>query len=239
MMYESDEGVRMAGMSGWVPAAPQSRTTHVLEVLKSAILNGELAPGQALVEADIAARLGVSKTPVREALKSLEGTGLVVIRPYTGAIVRIFGDEDAAAIYDMRLLLEPEAVRRSVASRADLGEAAAAWERSQAAADGSERSIANREFHRALYRHCGNPLLIRTLDGLSDQIALISAGSWARSASWPHEAEEHARILDLARTGDADGAAALVRDHIAGFARRHIAVPAEDHGHHTGEEATT
>ncbi|WP_291043084.1 GntR family transcriptional regulator [Herbiconiux sp.] len=205
--------------------ATTSRTTHVLEIVKNAILNGRLAPGQALVESELASQLGVSKTPVREALKTLEGTGLVVIRPYTGATVRVFSDDDAVAIYDMRLLLEPEAVRRSIEAGADLDEAAGALERARAAGDGSGRSIANREFHRALYRHSGNPLLLQTLDGLRDQIALISAGSWARHASWEQEAGEHDRILAAAREGDAEGTARLVREHIGDFARRHIAAP--------------
>jgi DNA-binding GntR family transcriptional regulator len=204
------------------PISASSRTAHVLEVIKGAILNGELAPGQSLVESELAGRLGVSKTPVREALKTLESTGLVVIRPYTGTTVRAFTDDDAVAIYDVRLLLEPEAVRRSVASGASFDDAADALARARAAADGSERSIANRDFHRALYRHCGNPLLLQTLDGLRDQIALISAGSWARSASWQHEALEHGRILEAARSGDADGTARLVHQHIGGFARRQI-----------------
>jgi DNA-binding GntR family transcriptional regulator len=204
------------------PIETTSRTAHVLEVVKSAILNGQFAPGEALVESALAGRLGVSKTPVREALKSLEATGLVSIRPYTGVTVRVFSDDDAIAIYDMRLLLEPEAVRRSVASGADLSDAATALARAEAAESGSERSLANRAFHRALYRHCGNPLLIRTLDGLRDQIALISTGSWARHASWQREAQEHAGILEAARSGDSEGAARLVREHVADFARRQI-----------------
>jgi DNA-binding GntR family transcriptional regulator len=215
----------MTVTSTWEPVAAGSRTTHVLEIVKNAILNGQLEPGQALVESELASRLGVSKTPVREALKTLEGTGLVVIRPYTGATVRVFSDDDAVAIYDMRLLLEPEAVRRSIAAGADLDEAADALAKAREAGDGSGRSIANRAFHRALYRNSGNPLLLQTLDGLRDQIALISAGSWARSASWEQEAGEHDRILEAARTGDAEGTARLVREHIGDFARRHISAP--------------
>lgn len=207
------------------PISSTSRTSHVLETLKTAILNGHFAPGDPLVESELAGRLGVSKTPVREALKTLEGTGLVVIRPYTGATVRVFSDADAVAIYDIRLLLEPEAVRRTVASGAALDEAASALTRADSAESASERSLANREFHRALYRHCGNSLLVQNLDGLRDQIALISSGSWARDASWRREAEEHARILDVSRAGDAVQAEQLVRAHIGDFARRHI-VPA-------------
>ncbi|GAA2314911.1 GntR family transcriptional regulator [Nonomuraea roseoviolacea subsp. roseoviolacea] len=198
-----------------------SRTAHVLETIEAAIVNSRFKPGTTLVESDLAGQFGVSKTPVREALKALESTELVVIRPYTGTIVRELSDEDALGVYDMRLLLEPEAVRRGVAAGADFSEAARALERAARAGDASERSIANRDFHGALYAGCGNPLLVRTLDGLRDQTALVSTSSWSRSPSW-EEAEEHAAILDRVRAGDADGAAGLVRRHIEGFVARHL-----------------
>ncbi|MDR8412340.1 GntR family transcriptional regulator [Nonomuraea sp. 3-1Str] len=204
------------------PGALPSRTAHVLETIKAAILNGRFKPGTPLVESDLAGQFGVSKTPVREALKALESTGLVVIRPYTGTTVRQLSDEDALEVYDMRLLLEPEAVRRSVVAAADFSEAAQSLDRASQAADASERSIANRDFHRGLYAGCGNPLLVRTLDGLRDQTALVSAASWSRSPSWEEEAEEHAAILAKVREGDGDGAATLVRRHIEGFVARHL-----------------
>src|SRR5438105_5740775 len=71
----------LTGAAGALP----SRTVAVLEAIKHAILAGELSPGQALVETDLAERLGVSKTPVREALKTLAGAGLVTMSPYKGA----------------------------------------------------------------------------------------------------------------------------------------------------------
>src|ERR1700728_227476 len=91
-----------------------SRTEAVLDAIKRAILSGELTQGQPLVETDLADRLGVSKTPVREALKTLAGAGLVTMSPYKGAAVRVVDADAARAIYDLRLLLEPEAVRRAV-----------------------------------------------------------------------------------------------------------------------------
>jgi DNA-binding GntR family transcriptional regulator len=202
------------------PTAAPSRTAQVLEVIKGAILSGDLPAGRPLVETDLARELGVSKTPVREALKTLEGTGLVVIRPYQGAAVREMTYQDAAAVYDMRLLLEPEAVRRTVAARGDLAEARGALERARQADDGVARSAANREFHRALYGGCGNPLLVATLDGLRDQTSLISVAAWAHRASWATEASEHDQILEAARAGRADDAAELVRRHVAAFLDR-------------------
>src|ERR1700729_751835 len=100
-------------LNGSTGAAP-SRTEAVLDAIKRAILAGELRPGQGLVETELAQLLGVSKTPVREALKTLAGAGLVTMSPYRGATVRAIDADTARAIYDMRLLLEPEAVRRAV-----------------------------------------------------------------------------------------------------------------------------
>ena len=101
----------LTGAAGAIPL----RTAAVLDAISRAILTGELPPGRSLVEADLATALGVSKTPVREALKTLAGAGLVTMSPYRGAAVRAIDDATARNIYDMRLLLEPEAVRRAVA----------------------------------------------------------------------------------------------------------------------------
>jgi DNA-binding GntR family transcriptional regulator len=207
------------GAAGAVPP----RTVVVLEVIKHAILAGELQPGQALVETELAQVLGVSKTPVREALKTLAGAGLVTMSPYRGAAVRAIDSDTACAIYDLRLLLEPEAVRRSVDHGADWAPARRALERADAAADRAQRSLANRDFHRSLYLPCGNPLLVGTLDDLRDQTALVSAVAWQREPSWQEEAGEHRAMLAAAEAGDSGRAATLLRAHISGFSARHFA----------------
>ncbi|MYU12031.1 FCD domain-containing protein [Streptomyces sp. SID8361] len=202
------------------PSPIPSRTQYVLEAVKHAILTGRLRPGQALVEAELAAQFGVSKTPVREALKTLAGRGLVVMSEYKGATVRTVDTAMAHSVYDVRLLLEPEALRRTVTAGAALETAGAALERSDAAADPAGRSLANRDFHRALYLPCGNPLLTRMLDELRDQAALVSAIAWQAVPSWEREAREHREILARALDGDADGAASALHDHIASFVQR-------------------
>ena len=225
-------------LNGTTGAAP-SRTEAVLDAIKRAILAGELRPGKSLVETELAQLLGVSKTPVREALKTLAGAGLVTMNAYRGATVRAIDPASAAAIYDLRLLLEPEAVRRAVGRgaaeaspiqaspvQASWASAHAALTASDAATDQAQRSLANREFHRALYLACGNILLVKTLDDLRDQTALVSALSWEQAPSWQQEAAEHQAILAAARRGAATEAAALLRAHIAGFADRHFPMPA-------------
>jgi DNA-binding GntR family transcriptional regulator len=214
----------LTGAAGALP----SRTVAVLEAIKHAILTGELRSGQALVETDLAEVLGVSKTPVREALKTLAGAGLVTMNPYKGAAVRVVDDEQARHVYDARLLIEPEALARAVTRGHDWLPAHQALHRADHAADQAERSLANRDFHRELYAGCGNPLLIKMLDDLRDQTALVSVAAWRHepdwlcTPSWEHEADEHRAVLQAAENGDAEGAAALLRGHITSFVARNF-----------------
>jgi DNA-binding GntR family transcriptional regulator len=233
-------GTTAAGVSAFLTGAAgalPSRTVAVLEAIKHAILTGELRPGQALVETDLAEVLGVSKTPVREALKTLAGAGLVTMNPYKGAAVRVVDDELARHVYDARLLLEPEALARAVTSGHDWRPAHAALTRADHAPDQAERSLANRDFHRELYAGCGNPLLIKMLDDLRDQTALVSVAAWRHepdwllegtTPSWEHEAAEHRTVLRAAEDGDAEHAAALLRGHITSFVARNFGKPQEN-----------
>ena len=207
--------------------AVPSRTEAVLDAVKHAILTGRLTPGQPLIETELAAQLGVSKTPVREALKTLAGAGLVTMSPYKGASVRMVDDALAHSVYDIRLLLEPEAVRRSAgrgeAGTANWDSALAALDAADRAGDRAERQQANREFHRSLYLGCGNDLMVGILDGLRDQTALVSTAVWTRNASWEQEAAEHRAILEAIRAGRADVAASLLEEHIRAFVDRNFA----------------
>jgi DNA-binding GntR family transcriptional regulator len=207
------------------PGALPSRTEAVLEAVRRAILGGELKPGQSLVETELAEQLGVSKTPVREALKTLAGSGLVVMSPYKGASVREVDRAHARCVYDMRLLLEPAAAARAVAARgrAPAAEAREALDLADGARGPVERALANRAFHRALYAACGNPLLVGSLDELRDQTALLSGAAWAREPSWEQEALEHRAILAAAEAGAADRVQQLMHSHISAFAARNFA----------------
>lgn len=172
------------------------------------------------MEAELAVRFAVSKTPVREAQKVLAGRGLVEMSPYEGVSVRGVDAAMARSVYDVRLLLEPEALRRGVADGNSLSAASEMLARADAAEDRAERSLVNQDFHRALYAGCGNPLLVRILDELRDQTALVSAVAWQTVPSWDQESYEHREILDATLAGGADGAAEKLREHIASFVER-------------------
>jgi len=154
--------------------------------------------------------------------------------PYRGATVRVVDDEQARHVYDARLLVEPEALSRAVARGHHWRPAHQALQRAGQAADQAERSLANRDFHRELYAGCGNPLLVRMLDDLRDQTALVSATAWrrepdhAQTPGWEHEAAEHRAMLRAARDGEAERAAGLLRHHITSFVARNFPEPQEN-----------
>src|SRR5438552_3021927 len=102
----------LARVSDYVP-----RTDLIVAAIRDAILEGRLEPGQGLVERELAQLLGVSKTPIREALKILSRNGLVTVVPYRGATVRPVDIELARSVFEVRLLLEPEAARRAVSAQ--------------------------------------------------------------------------------------------------------------------------
>jgi DNA-binding GntR family transcriptional regulator len=210
--------------------APLSRTTTtsdtVVESLREAILAGRLAPGQTIVERRIAEQLGVSKTPVREAFIALAATGLVTLTPNRGTVVRAVSVTDVRQAYEMRVLLEPWAVARTVrgsgsskgsgSSGADAARAALAEARDHlSATDHVRLSLANRRFHRALYAGCGNDLVVRQLDGLQELAALGAVALiWAHRPTWREEYAEHEEILAAVIEGAADRAERLARRHI-------------------------
>jgi DNA-binding GntR family transcriptional regulator len=201
---------------------PVSRAELVATAIERAILRGELAAGDRLAERQLAERLGVSKTPVREALKVLARRGLVVSHPYRGTEVRTIRREEARNIYQVRLLLEPEAVRLATAvhdadSLRACGEALRDADAAARRGEIADISLANRRFHRSLYAPCPNDLLVSLLEDVQDQIALISVSAWRREATWTSEADEHAAILRAVEARDDETASELLQAHIGRF----------------------
>lgn len=206
-------------------ALPSSRIDLVLAEIRTAILTRQFPPGQPLVEAELARWLGVSKTPVREALKILSSSGLVTFVPYKGASVREVDQEFIQSVYDVRLLLEPEAVRRSTlrGNHDGLNAAAILLDDARRAAETGDRaklSLLNRDFHAALYANCGSELLVDIITNLRDRAALVSVASWEAAPTWGVEWAEHRAVLDAALAGDGDKAAELLQTHLQGFVDR-------------------
>lgn len=208
--------------AGALQPVPRATTASdlVADSIRAAILSGQLKPGETLVERRLAVLLGVSKTPVREALIALSTSGLVSVSPNRGVTVRALTLDDIRQCYEVRLLLEPWAISRAArltpapdltAARVALDEAHALL----AADDHTQLSLANRRFHRALYSHCDNDLVIAKLDDLQDMAALGAVNLlWEHWPTWRAEYAEHQEILELVSSGQAAAAERQMRRHI-------------------------
>jgi len=196
-----------------------TRTDLVVESIRTAILSGQLRPGQDLVERRLAEALGVSKTPVREAFIVLTRSGLLTTSQNRGVTVRQLALRDVRHVYEQRALLEPWAVlRMEPLDAAGIDEAQRAIDdadRSAAQGDLVQRALAGRRFHRSLYSRCENDLVVAALDDLQDLTSLAIMGVlWDRWPVWQEESREHQDLLDLAKAGDREGASELMRAHI-------------------------
>jgi DNA-binding GntR family transcriptional regulator len=203
-------------MSTMTAAAPITRSEWAEDRLREAILRGELRPGQRLNASDLAERWGVSATPLREAFQRLAGEGLVELLPQRGARVSELAADEAARIYELRLLLEPLALRQSLEAsddqhRGEIRAAFAAFSSAQSTLEGVE---AHAEFHRILLSRCPSVWLLRFTAQLADASRLYQVASVGASDGRRHPLGEHEALHDAAIAGDIDACAALQELHL-------------------------
>jgi DNA-binding GntR family transcriptional regulator len=189
----------------------------VARYLQAEIERGTLPPGTRLRQSDLARRFGVSTTPVREALASLQAEGLVKIDAHRGAVVFIPTLEDMRQCFEIRRVLEPVAMRGAAAllAEADFDELQALIDTMRSLDDTAHWLELNDKFHRTLYAPCGNYRL-------GDIIDSLRLGSryyihlYVTDSQSPRTADlEHQAILDACRANETERATALVEAHVA------------------------
>jgi DNA-binding GntR family transcriptional regulator len=195
------------------------RTTHqfVRETLRRAILSGALSGGTRLVQADIAAQLDVSTTPVREALRDLVADGLILFDAHRGAIVRELDMAELVEVYEIRKALEPLAIRRA-AERITSEQLAAAKElqdKMESETDSAAWAQLNQQFHTLLESAADSPRLIAIAKSLQDTAAIYVA----HSIKVDHRRlkagnREHKALLAALRARDGDRAARVLVEHL-------------------------
>jgi len=191
----------------------------VLRKLRDAILSGLFQPGQRLLERELVEQMGVSRTPIREALRKLELEGLVTTVPYKGPIVTLPTLEDARQLYEVRAALEGEAVALFTqrAGATGIERLHACLERAQHGLEsGSIEAVlaANNAFHDEIAAGCSNPLLQSMLANLRDRIVLLRVESLSYPGRPPHSVAEHRAIVRRIARRDAQGAKRLNQAHI-------------------------
>ena len=200
------------------PALPTS-TLRVREAIQHAIVTGALAPGERLRAEALAHRFGTSRTPVREALLSLEAEGLVAIAPHRGAVVRAFDAADLVELYELRAVIEPYAAARAAQriDEATLAELDANCARAGAYGDDVDAQIAlNEAFHRLVIGAAGSPrleLAMRAVAGIPRAFRTVFWRDDAQRAQSLFCHRELVRALRARRPGLAE---AVMRLHVVG-----------------------
>lgn len=184
--------------------------------LRDAILSGALAGGQPLRQEEIAERFGVSRSPVREALRQLEGEGLVSFFPHRGAVVSELSYQEVVEITEIRLLLEPAALRHALPALGDddlsrAGEVLRAID--------TEKDLANRwselnwRFHATLFAPARRPRLLDLIKAQHTAFDRYIRVHLALS-DYDEPQRDHYELLDLCRRKEAEAAERLLARHI-------------------------
>lgn len=194
----------------------EALSTTVYRSLVAKLRRGALAPGSRLREEDIASELGVSRTPVREALTRFQARGLASVSSF-GLTVTELDRRQIGELYAMRAVLEGSAARFAAenASAADLAAMRHAAELFEAQdEDAGAHARANTVFHEAIYQAARNDYLNRMLEDLNDSLALLPHTTFQIPGRSSEARLEHAVILDAIERRDADGAEQAARNHI-------------------------
>jgi DNA-binding GntR family transcriptional regulator len=212
-----------------VPRLHATATDFVLHTLRKEILGGRHAPGSTLRQEELAERLGVSRMPVREALKRLEAEGLVDVLPSRRVRVAPLSPDEVRDVYDLRAVLEPLAIRLAVPCLRSTHLRDAEHALGEAAEEGDPTTFGarNTRFHLALMEPCERPRLLTIVTSLLDVSDRYQRAALHDEVHNDLVRDEHDRLLAAAREGDADAAAHAAAEHVARAGERVMAIFAE------------
>ena len=198
------------------------------EALHNAIVTGEYAAGRRLQIRDLAAELGISVMPVREAIKRLEEVGLVETQPYKGAVVKEVTREELLQIYAVRRLLEVEAARAGASSvrKSDVARLKTMYKKLVKAIerdDVVEYLDLDEEMLTVVYSASGNAVLVETIRSLWDRCRfykIVGARGEMSDGIVAHLLEYQQALIEAVESGDTDGAAKITDDSLDAATQR-------------------
>jgi len=204
-----------------------SRGELVHHELLQAIRDGRYPSGTRVREAEVADWLGVSRTPVREALRRLQSEGLVVFTPWRGVVVAELDQQQVIELYAMRRVLEGTAARLAAQHAADseIDGLIDLVEREKAAKGDIDRLVdINGRFHQAIYSAAHNRYLLKALNSLSDSLALLRSTTYGVPGRPAAAITEHQAIVAAIQSRDANAAESAASDHLGGAERARLKV---------------
>ena len=191
----------------------------VFNTLRQAILTGELKPGERLMEIHLANKLGVSRTPIREAIRKLEKEGLVTIEPRRGAYASQISTDDMVEILEVRQNMEGLAAffaasRMKPEQMRELEDVSKKY--NQAVADGNMQDMITYDtrFHRIIVESCNNKILVQMIEQLQELVLRFRYIYYDNFRRAENMTEEHQTILEAIENGDADAARQAADIHI-------------------------
>ncbi len=204
-----------------VPIASPLLHEEVARQLKQLIANGDLAPGSRLSERQIGAQLGVSRTPLREALRSLAGEGLIELSPRRGAQVARLDTAEVDHIFAVMEALEALAGALACEAMTDADIAAVKLQHRELMAAYKARDEeaffqSNRQIHESILRGAGNPVLLRVYAGLSGQMKRARFMALNNQQQWREAVREHEEIMAALAQRDGARLSAALHRHLRG-----------------------
>lgn len=199
------------------PNASTSLGTSVYNELRQRLVDGRLKPGQRLREIELSDMLGVSRTPVREAIKRLESEGFAVYASRRGAIISELTPDQAAELYAVREILEGSAANFAAryASESEILVLEDLLEKHREAGEDAETlSRINRQFHHMIYRTAHNRYLLDLLSTAQDYMLLLHKTTYYAPGRPETALEEHCQIVNAIKARDSQAAETAARQHI-------------------------
>ena len=193
-----------------------SNADRVYAELRDRLLRGEVPLGQKLIEERLADEFSTSRTPVREALRRLEGDGHLVRAPEGGLRPSVPNVTSMSQFYEVRIAIEELSVRRAATSgdRAILEEVRAEWRGLRSGAHGPDFVQADERFHRRVAEAGGNEVAARMLGDINDRIRVMRIHDFTTDDRVRATIAEHLEILEAVLAGDADASASFMRAHV-------------------------
>lgn len=185
--------------------------------LMHAIETGIYQPGDRLREVEIADRLSLSRTPIREALRRLEAEKIIEHRPRVGAIIRKLGQPEVVELYEMRLVLERTAAEMAAkhAAEAEVDALGALNDTiAQTGDDPASAAAINQKFHRAIYLAGRNRFLLDAARAMNNALLLLGPTTLADADRIATVTAQHTQIIDAISAGDIEGAGAAAEAHL-------------------------
>lgn len=201
------------------PPLARSASAAAADLIREAIVDGRVSPGHRLKEEELAQQLGISRTPVREALLVLQAEGLVEAAPNRGSAVRAYDRRDLEEMYELRALLEGHAARRAAAHRAEahVGELRASCERFAALL--TDRDVAslvgeNTSFHETILDAAASERLKGMVRQVVAMPLVYTSYYWYSPAECANSHRAHLELVDAIAARDEHASERIMREHV-------------------------